>query len=684
MHNSGTSLVANLLHCAGIPLGNRLLLRKSLPPDKRPRYDYFEDADVVSLQDQTLLALKRHWSSYQASFPLPDREHPVRQDFRHNLKRLIRRRLRGSRLWLVKDPRTAVLLEDWLAVLEALNVDAKLLIVHRDPAENSRSFSSKGRVPLLWAEALWQRTYIQALTAAGTLPCSQVHYCSFAALQIEPLVVTEQICRFLNWPVSAKRLQRASQRLNPSLPTHTRPPLDDCTAGRHRWSRHLQSLLESEHAGAPFAPDGALSLPEQILERERLRQPLPADLAERLNQTHSLNPKMSVTIVTAEFQGWGPSGGIGSAYFELARTLAEAGHPIRVLLVQPRGTEGMALKHVEVDWLDPSGLSRLQLQRRLMERLRSDAADVVHVHDWLGLASGLKDQLGPEPPFLIVGLHGPSRWVRTGNPWPMGPQGELNVAAEALMTEGLICALEDDGLAQADLVISPSAYLAAWAEQAQPVVASKLWVQRNCALRDRPLQVTADATAAEGAMGSEPRSSLAYFGRLEQRKGVLLFLDALEVMGKPPASVLFLGQDVLLPDGGSAARQVQDRLNKLNIEARVLSDCNRTEALAVLTRERPVVCIPSLIENSPCVVEELLGSGLRLVVTDVGGIPEMVKPEQRRWLSAPEPQALARHLEAALEATSPAPYRLQDAQDDWALALGWQALHEQLPRRTKP
>ena len=55
MHNSGTSLVANLLHCAGVPLGNRLLLRKTLPPEKRPRYDYFEDAEVVSLQDQALL-----------------------------------------------------------------------------------------------------------------------------------------------------------------------------------------------------------------------------------------------------------------------------------------------------------------------------------------------------------------------------------------------------------------------------------------------------------------------------------------------------------------------------------------------------------------------------------------------------------------------------------------------------
>ena len=64
LHNSGTSLLSNLMHGAGIPLGPDLLLRDRMPEKQRPRYDYYEDAAIVQLQDETLLALQRHWSSW--------------------------------------------------------------------------------------------------------------------------------------------------------------------------------------------------------------------------------------------------------------------------------------------------------------------------------------------------------------------------------------------------------------------------------------------------------------------------------------------------------------------------------------------------------------------------------------------------------------------------------------------
>ena len=143
MHNSGTSLLGNLMHTAGIPLGPDLLLRERIPEEKRPRYDYFEDDAIVQLQDACLLELQRHWSSYRSAFQMPPRDHPARERFRQRLAELIPIRLKTDPLWLVKDPRSAVLVEDWLEVLAGLNVEARPLIVHRDPASNIRSFSSK-------------------------------------------------------------------------------------------------------------------------------------------------------------------------------------------------------------------------------------------------------------------------------------------------------------------------------------------------------------------------------------------------------------------------------------------------------------------------------------------------------------------------------------------------------------
>ena len=58
MHNSGTSLLGNLMYTAGIPLGPDLLLRERIPEEKRPRYDYFEDDAIVQLQDACLVELQ--------------------------------------------------------------------------------------------------------------------------------------------------------------------------------------------------------------------------------------------------------------------------------------------------------------------------------------------------------------------------------------------------------------------------------------------------------------------------------------------------------------------------------------------------------------------------------------------------------------------------------------------------
>ena len=98
MHNSGTSLVGALLHAAGVPMGDRLLLREAIEPSRRPRYDYFEDEDVVALQDATLLNLQRHWSSYRSSWPLPPADNSDRQTFRRELSALVQQRLRRQKL----------------------------------------------------------------------------------------------------------------------------------------------------------------------------------------------------------------------------------------------------------------------------------------------------------------------------------------------------------------------------------------------------------------------------------------------------------------------------------------------------------------------------------------------------------------------------------------------------------
>lgn len=687
MHNSGTSLLGNLMHAAGVPLGPKLLLRNAIPAERRPRYDYFEDEDIVQLQDAALLELQRHWSSYRSSFSLPDEAHPARERFRAALTALVPERLTRSSLWLVKDPRSAVLVDDWLTVLQELGIDCVLLLVHRDPTCNIRSFSSKGQVPALWAEALWQRTYANALNAASRLPRERVLVTSFDQLMQAPEQEVLRLCEGLNWRVRQPDLNRLKERIDPSLPTQkeSKPGTNAPATLLHPATLALQQCLLAGRLETKALP----TLLADTLAEAVADQQAPLELNGVLCEGQTLLPKLRVSLVTAEFQGWGPGGGIGSAFRELALTLAAAGHPVRVLLVQNgRSGGGASLPGVQIEPLDSAGFSRLALVRRIAELLRTHQADVVHLHDWLGFASGLRQALGPDGPQIVVGLHGPSAWTRSGNPWPIGSDGGLLASEAELFDEGLVRALELDGLDQADWLVSPSTAMAQWVQSEllpnqpqQPVL-----VNRNCPLAQR-LRPNPAGAMASPEQDNQPPIDLVVFGRLEQRKGLHLALDALLQLKPRPLRVLFLGSDCVLgrqADGSPlwGSEQVRQQLEGSGISAVFEHGLLRDAALQHLMALQKPVLIPSLIENSPCVVEELLDSGLPLVVTDVGGTAELVRPADHRWLSKPDAEALAQHLHIALSesASDQDAYRLHAAIDSWRIQLSWQAFHERLPR----
>jgi len=671
MHNSGTSLAGALLHASGVPMGNRLLMREKIEASRRPSYDYFEDEEVVALQDACLLDLKRHWSSYRAAFALPNKNSSQRTAFRANLTQLVKRRLRNERLWVVKDPRTAVLLEDWLQVLAELGITCKLLIVHRDPASNVRSFSRKGQVPPLWAEALWQRTYANALDAAQALPGEQVDLMSFQTLLASPVTEAQRACAFLGVTPGPKHEQRIRSCFDASLPSEQGN--SNANTQLHAVTERLRHLLQSGDLRQARPTETSLLAAE--MQKVLCNEQPPLELNSLNREGQTLLPKATVRIVTAELQGWSGSGGIGSAYLELARALATAGHSVKVLLVSETAhPQPDLLPAAEVKHLNPLGISRLQLCRKVADWLSANPGDVIHLHDWLGLGSGLKATLGANAPPLIVGLHGPSSWTRSGNPWPLTGDGGLAAPPEHLMFEGLIQALEQDLIEQADLLVAPSQFMAEWVSK--KLLGGKhtteTLVQRNCPLPQGRIKTKTNRTPDQ--------KLLIYFGRLEERKGLLLFLAALQYMQNKPTEVVFLGGDCLINQKQQGSSMAKERLAELEITSRFLSTLTRDQALQTLHELEGVVVMPSRIENSPCALEELLDSGLKVIATNVGGVREMVAPECQQWLSEPNANSLAHHLDAALANSEPEAYQLTARVPGWQIQLSWQAFHERLPR----
>lgn len=122
-----------------------------------------------------------------------------------------------------------------------------------------------------------------------------------------------------------------------------------------------------------------------------------------------------MTIVTAEFQGLMPCGGIGTAYRELTESLLDAGHHVSLILVSNKqNIKNISRPRLTFQNIDPSGMSRLQICRKITDHLKSDPCDVLHLHDWLGLGSGIKTAFDSTPHTLSLAFMGQAHGHEVG------------------------------------------------------------------------------------------------------------------------------------------------------------------------------------------------------------------------------------------------------------------------------
>jgi len=147
-------------------------------------------------------------------------------------------------------------------------------------------------------------------------------------------------------------------------------------------------------------------------------------------------------------------------------------------------------------------------------------------------------------------------------------------------------------------------------------------------------------------------NELVFFGRLERRKGLVLFCDALDRLRDSRLQdfrVTFLGKGSTV-DAQASGAYLQQRQSEWPWPAQILTDRDHAGAMNYLKRPLRVAVIPSLMENSPYTVLECLCEGIPFLATNVGGIPELVAEGGRdRTLFAPQAEDLAQKLAAALK-----------------------------------
>ena len=377
---------------------------------------------------------------------------------------------------------------------------------------------------------------------------------------------------------------------------------------------------------------------------------LDTDLGEALGERGGKTRR--VCIATPDILGPVKNGGIGTAYHHLARLLAEGGHKVVIAYVTRDAADTRLMERTRAFYagfgisfvpIVPHPAARTVLAQVAAPawtlhdwlRARERPFDVVHVSDWRGLGYGplLAKSLGLAfgATHFVVHGHASTLWAVEGNGQLLSSERELGWVF-----------MERRSVELADTLTCGSVHLLSWMRDAGYAMPERSFVWPN----PFPAPETAPAAAAARvARNGATLDEVVFFGRLEPRKGLFLFVDAVDRLvrqGRAPARITFLGKASPRIDGLGFIRSAA---RNWPVVVRTITDLGAEDAVAYLSQPGRLAVLPSLQENSSLAVTECLHTGIPFVATAIGGTPELVAPEDRdRALVAPDHLALGERI----------------------------------------
>ncbi len=360
-----------------------------------------------------------------------------------------------------------------------------------------------------------------------------------------------------------------------------------------------------------------------------------------------------ITLVSSQLLGYVRTGGVGTATTFLAIALARMGHAVEALYIgepptQPADPEWTRLYEqagVTIRVL-PRGE---QVEPRLFARIHdvelaliADPPDVVITQDAGAPAyTALRLRqagLALERTLFVVLCHGTRRWVKAVTQ-------NVRVSTDVLGEN----VLERAALELADVVVSPSAYLVDWMREQGWRLPERTVViahfTRSGATGELP-----PGPARVNAAGRVER--LAFFGRLEERKGLRPFAAGLNALGPElleRVELEFLGRTTKEWTPESVTELLSEPVRRALRGISFETDLDQHEVLARLGQPGTLAVIASLSENSPNTIYECLERGIPLIASAAGGIPELIAPDDRaRVLFEPTPEGVRKAVARAL------------------------------------
>jgi glycosyltransferase involved in cell wall biosynthesis len=186
-------------------------------------------------------------------------------------------------------------------------------------------------------------------------------------------------------------------------------------------------------------------------------------------------------------------------------------------------------------------------------------------------------------------------------------------------------------LGDVDCFISPSRYLA------DRFVANGLPADRVRVIRNG---IDLGRYRASGRRDAAADFTIGYIGQLIGHKGIAILLEALTFMSD--------NTRLTIVGDGEQAAYLKDLSHRLDVQGRVeFMGKVDNRHIATIHERLDVVVVPSIWpENSPVVITEAMASGIPVVASDIGGIPELVEDGVTGFLVPPrDARALAERVE---------------------------------------
>jgi len=338
-----------------------------------------------------------------------------------------------------------------------------------------------------------------------------------------------------------------------------------------------------------------------------------------------------VTVIAHELRGFHPVGGMGTATTFLALALARSGHSVELLLgkhpvdsIDPYWDTVYTDAGIQIrpappseEFVEPWHFAK---PHSIALGLAADPPDVVIAHDLGAPAySALRLRqagIAFENTLFVVFCHGTRRYIANLSP---------DVPLADLQTVLAIGTLEQASVELADVVVSPSAYLVEWMRD------------QGWELPERTLVIPyftrPGATGEPAARPSRPKPDLlrriAFFGRVDEKKGLKVFADGLNAVEPKRLDGLelqFVGKTTATWTRERAEGLLSDETKRALRRVSFESELDQHEALALLSRPGTLAVMPSLHDNSPNAVYECLEQGIPFIASNVGGVPELIDP----------------------------------------------------------